>query len=139
MEPSGSLGGLLGRASPGDYLAVMAYVEETPETNEALNDLRREVTRRYGIATTVGYGPRFLHSTGQLHKGGPESALLLQITADHTQDLKIPGREYSFGVLADAQAMGDFEALTAKGLPAARVHLRGDLEAGIRELIGQVR
>ena len=139
MEPSGSLGGLLGRASPGDYLAVMAYVEETPETNEALNDLRREVTRRYGIATTVGYGPRFLHSTGQLHKGGPESALLLQITGDHTQDLKIPGREYSFGVLADAQAMGDFEALTAKGLPAARVHLRGDLEAGIRELIGQVR
>ena len=138
MEACGSLPRLLAQTSPGDYLAVMAYVEETLETDAALDYLRQEVMRRYGIATTVGYGPRFLHSTGQLHKGGPASALLLQITAEHHHDLEIPGREYTFGVLADAQAMGDFEALAAIGLQVARVHLTGDVETGIRELVGQV-
>ena len=136
---SGSLEDLLGQVSPGDYLAVMAYLEQTAGTDAALDGLRREVMRRYGIATTVGYGPRFLHSTGQLHKGGPASALLMQITAGRQYDLEIPGREYTFGLLADAQALGDFEALMAKGLRAARVHLEGNVEAGIRGLVGQVR
>ena len=139
VEASGSLGGLLAQASPGDYLAVMAYVRETPETDAALDDLRLEVMGQYGIATTVGYGPRFLHSTGQLHKGGPASGLLLQITAEHAHDLDIPGREYTFGGLADAQAMGDFEALAARGLRMARAHLTGDVEAGIQGLIGQLQ
>lgn len=139
VEGSGSLGELLAQASPGGYLAVMAYVEETPEIDAALDELRREVMRQYGIATTVGYGPRFLHSTGQLHKGGPASALLLQITADHINDLEIPEREYSFGVLADAQAMGDFETLATRGLRVARAHLAGDAEAGIRGLVGQLQ
>ena len=136
---SGSLEDFWGQVSPGDYLAVMAYLEQTAETDAALDELRREVMRRYGIATTVGYGPRFLHSTGQLHKGGSASALLLQITAGRQYDLEIPGREYTFGLLADAQALGDFEALMAKGLRAARVHLEGNVEAGIRGLVGQVR
>ena len=136
---SGSLKDLLGQVSPGDYLAITAYLEQTPDTDAALDGLRRQVMRRYRIATTVGYGPRFLHSTGQLHKGGPASALLLQITAGHQYDLEIPGREYTFGVLADSQAMGDFEALVARGIRVARVHLTGEVEAGIRGLIGQVR
>ena len=139
VEGSGSLGGLLAQASPGDYLAIMAYMEETPEADAALDDLRLEVMRRHGIATTVGYGPRFLHSTGQLHKGGPASALLLQITVERQYDLEIPGKEYTFGGLADAQALGDFEALAARGLRVARVHLMGNVEAGIRGLVGRVQ
>jgi len=99
----------------------MAYVMQSPEVEQALDDLRRRVTEKYGIATTMGYGPRFLHSTGQLHKGGPASGLFLQITAEHAQTLPIAGTPYSFGVLSDAQALGDLRALRASKRRAARV------------------
>ncbi len=85
----------------------------------------------YGIATTVGYGPRFLHSTGQLHKGGPDSGLFLQLTQEHAEDVPIPGKPYTFGVLADAQSRGDYQALNKAGRRTARVHLAGDAVAGI--------
>ncbi|MGZ6344625.1 MAG: bifunctional transaldolase/phosoglucose isomerase, partial [Candidatus Limnocylindrales bacterium] len=87
-----------------------------------------------GRATTVAYGPRFLHSTGQLHKGGPRTGCFLQLTADHAADLTIPGAHETFGQLIDAQAAGDLEALEAHELPVLRVHLGRDPDAGLAEL-----
>ena len=100
---------------PGDYLAIMVYARPTLELDGALASLRQRVLERHRIATTLGYGPRFLHSTGQLHKGGPDSGLFLQLTEGHKEELSIPGEEYSFSVLADAQALGDLRALQALG------------------------
>ena len=133
-EAGDSLKGLLSESRPGDYLAIMPYLRQTREVDEALADLRRRTMERYYIATTLGYGPRFLHSTGQLHKGGPGTGLFLQITADHEQDLPIPGKPYTFGVLADAQALGDLQALQGLGRRVARVHLGHDSAAGIGQL-----
>ena len=122
-SPAGSFEDLLSQARPGDYLAIMAYVTQTPETDRALADLRRQVTERRHIATTVGYGPRFLHSTGQLHKGGPNTGLFLQITAANEDDLDIPDEPHTFGMLVDAQATGDLQALRTLGRRVAAVHL----------------
>ena len=133
-EAGDSLKGLLSESRPGDYLAIMPYLRQTREVDEALADLRRRTMERYYIATTLGYGPRFLHSTRQLHKGGPGTGLFLQITADHEQDLPIPGKPYTFGVLADAQALGDLQALQGLGRRVARVHLGHDSAAGIGRL-----
>ncbi|MCI0440757.1 MAG: bifunctional transaldolase/phosoglucose isomerase, partial [Chloroflexi bacterium] len=119
-----SLSGLLSQARAGDYLAIMAYIEETPETDSALNELRRKVMERHRIATTLGYGPRFLHSTGQLHKGGANNGLFLQIVAARVKDIPIPGESYTLGVLADSQAIGDLQALRSRGRRVARVQLR---------------
>jgi len=138
MEDSASIGKLLEMAGPGDYLAIMAYVVQTPGIDLALDDLRRRVTERYGIATTMGYGPRFLHSTGQLHKGGPASGLFLQITTEHVQDLAIPGAPFTFGVLAGAQALGDLQALRASGRRAVRVDVGSSPELGIRMMAEDV-
>ena len=129
---------LLSEALTGDYLAIMVYALQTPETDRALESLRRRVTDRYGISTTLGYGPRFLHSTGQLHKGGPGSGLFLQLTADHEDDLTIPGYPYTFATLVDAQALGDLEALRALGRRAAWVHLGTDTELGILGLADEL-
>ena len=134
QEADGSLGGLLSQARPGDYLAVMAYLNGTPETDEALAALRRSVAERHRIATTLGYGPRFLHSTGQLHKGGPGMGLFLQLTAARDTDLDVPGEPYTFGVLADAQALGDLRALRSAGRRVARVEVPSDVASAIREL-----
>ena len=130
IDDSGSLDQLLAAAAKGDYLAIMAYLHQTPEVDQALDALRRKITSKCGIAVTVGYGPRFLHSTGQLHKGGPASGLFLQLTADHNPDLAIPGTNYTFGLVADAQAAGDLEALLASNRRAARVALGPDPTAG---------
>ena len=138
MEDSASICKLLEMAVPGDYLVIMAYVLQTPEVDLALDALRRRVTERYGIATTMGYGPRFLHSTGQLHKGGPKSGLFLQITAEHTQDLDIPGAQFTFGVLADSQALGDLQALRASGRRSVRVDVGSNLDQGICKMAEDV-
>jgi glucose-6-phosphate isomerase/transaldolase/glucose-6-phosphate isomerase len=114
---------LLSKAHAGSYLAVMAYTRPSPEIESAIAEYRRKMVERYSIATTFGYGPRFLHSTGQLHKGGPDSGLFLQITTDHASDPPVPGEPYTFGVVADAQALGDLQALSSLGRPVARVHL----------------
>ena len=110
-EAQESIDSLLRDARPGRYLAIMAFCESTGEVDLALEEFRRAVVERYHVATTLGYGPRFLHSTGQLHKGGPDSGLFLQLTVDHAGDIPIPGDPYTFGVLADAQAVGDLRAL----------------------------
>ena len=138
MEASSSLGDLLSQGGPGDYLVIMAYIRQTPQVDQALDDLRRKVTARHGIATTMGYGPRFLHSTGQLHKGGPGSGLFLQLTGEHAHDLTIPGAPYTFGVLADGQAVGDLRALLSSLRRAVRVDLGTNPEAAIRGMVGEV-
>ena len=112
----------------------MAYAHQTPAVDAALAALRERIMREHAIATTSGYGPRFLHSTGQLHKGGPATGLFLQITTDHLEDVAVPGQSYSFGTLADAQALGDLQTLQAADLRVARVRLSGDVAAGIAAL-----
>jgi len=138
VEAAHSLGDLLADAGKGKYLAIMAYLRQTPEVDRALTDLRRKVVERYHIATTFGYGPRFLHSTGQLHKGGPDTGLFLQVTADHEKDLSIPGKPYTFGIVADAQALGDLQALQSAGRRVIRIHLSQGGEAAIRQLVSQL-
>ena len=138
IETSASLVELLAQVKPGDYLAIMAYLRQTPELDDALDSFRRRVVERYGIATTAGYGPRYLHSTGQLHKGGPASGVFLQITASHEHDIPIPGAAYTFGTLADAQALGDLEALQALGRRTARIHFGSSNEASGFGLTGQL-
>lgn len=125
---------LLAQAVPGDYLAVMVYARQTPEVDAALEELRSRITRQYGIATTSGYGPRYLHSTGQLHKGGPATGLFLLVTTDHPADLDVPGQGYAFGALADAQALGDLLALQAAGLRVAHVRLASGVAEGLAAL-----
>lgn len=133
----GSLGGLLSSKGETDYLAIMAFVDETDETDQAFRELRAAVAAKHKIATTLGYGPRFLHSTGQLIKGGPANVLCLQIVAE-ADELEVPGAGYGFGVLADAQAAGDLAALEAKGRRVARIRVSGSVASSIRALAGEV-
>jgi glucose-6-phosphate isomerase len=123
LEPSGLLKALLTQPAPGSYLAIMAYLHQTQDIDRAFVNLRRKIAEKHRITTTLGYGPRFLHSTGQLHKGGPAGGLFLQITAGHGHDIAIPGEPFTFGALSDAQAQGDFRALQALGRKVVRVHL----------------
>jgi len=116
------------------YHAICAYIAATPEREDALRAIQELIRDRTGHATTMGYGPRFLHSTGQLHKGGTPVGCFLQLVAGRPADLPIPGRKESFGILIDAQALGDFASLAAHGLPAIRIHLSDDPDAGLIEL-----
>ena len=130
VEAADSVADLMAEAGKGKYLAIMAYVRQTPEVDKVLADFRRKVVERHHIATTLGYGPRFLHSTGQLHKEGPDTGLFLQITAEHEKELPIPGKPYTFGVVADAQALGDLQALKSLGRRVTRIHFsRGNTTA----------
>lgn len=138
IEAPGSLKDLLAEAKSGDYLAIMAYLRPTPEVEEALADLRHKVAEKHQIATTFGYGPRFLHSSGQLHKGGPASGLFLQLVIDHEDDIPIPGQAYSFATLADAQAIGDLQVLQDLGRRVAMVKLGKDTAAGIRRMTEEI-
>ncbi|MDX1993534.1 MAG: bifunctional transaldolase/phosoglucose isomerase [bacterium] len=126
-------------AREGDYFAVLAYLPYAPEIADKLEEIRRRlrhVTRR---AVTLGYGPRYLHSTGQLHKGGANNGIFFQITADIAQDLPIPRDPYSFGTLMQAQAAGDLEALQTHGRRAFRLHISGDLMAGLEKLLAAIK
>ncbi len=114
-----------------DYFALLAYLPPTQEVNTALEDLRRRLRHTTRRAVTVGYGPRFLHSTGQFHKGGPNNGIYFQITCDDRRDVAIPGEPYSFSILKAAQAAGDLEALRSKERRALRLHISGDLVAGL--------
>ena len=133
-----SMESLMSRALPGDYLAILAYLPDNPEVCQAITHFRKRITERYGIPTTAGFGPRYLHSTGQLHKGGPNSGIFLQFTADHPADIPVPGRPYSFGSLADAQSTGDLQALLELGRRSGRIHLGSDPASCIMELAAQV-
>lgn len=133
-EPGAALATLLSLARPGDYLALLAYLHATPAVDEALQRVRVATCGRTGLASTLGIGPRFLHSTGQLHKGGSDQGLFLQITADEGPDVPIPGEPYSFGMLRRAQAAGDYEVLARRGRRVVRLHLEGDVAAALGRL-----
>ncbi|MDW7984871.1 MAG: hypothetical protein RMK16_09380, partial [Acidobacteriota bacterium] len=124
----------LGQARPGDYVALQAFLAPVPETTTALQDLRQHLRDRYRVATTLGYGPRFLHSTGQLHKGGPATGLFLQLVDDPTEDRPIPEMDLTFGQLLRAQADGDYRALVGRGRRVLRVHLGPDASRGLNML-----
>ena len=129
-----SLKAHLARAHDGDYCALLAYVAQNESNREALQDIRTVIRDRKRIATCVGFGPRFLHSTGQAYKGGPNTGVFLQITAEHGLDIPVPGRKYSFGAVIDATARGDFEVLNERGRRAIRVHLGTDVAGGLARL-----
>ena len=128
------LSAFLGRATRGDYVALQAFIEMSDEHDAALQHIRLAIRDQYRVATTVGFGPRYLHSTGQLHKGGPNTGHFIQLTADDPEDFEVPGRNYSFGVLKDAQQAGDFMALSARDRRVIQVHLGADPQAGLERL-----
>ena len=135
---SGSIASLLDQARPGDYLAVIHYVPEDPEFDRLLRELRGRVASRCGVATTSGYGPRYLHSTGQLHKGGPGSGLYLHLTMNSRRDFPIPGQSYGFRTLAAAQAAGDFEALRNLDRRVITIDLGDDPVVGLTRLLDEL-
>jgi transaldolase/glucose-6-phosphate isomerase len=124
----------LGRSGAHDYVALLAYIARDRAHIDALQNMRLKVRDKRHVATCAEFGPRFLHSTGQAYKGGPDSGLFLQITADDAKDLPVPGQKASFGVIKAAQARGDFDVLTERGRRALRVHLKGDLGSGLKML-----
>jgi hypothetical protein len=124
----------LNRIKPGDYFAINAYIEMNDAHDKELQTLRHAVRDTKKVATTLGYGPRFLHSTGQLHKGGPNTGVFLQITSDDAEDVPIPGEKFTFGVLKAAQASGDFKVLADRGRRVLRVHLGADVAGGLTKL-----
>ena len=124
----------LGRAGAGDYVALLAYIDRSAGHIAALTSLRTRIRDAKHVATCVGFGPRFLHSTGQTYKGGPNSGVVLQITADDAADLPVPGENYSFGTVKAAQARGDFDVLAERKRRALRVHLGSDVGAGLARL-----
>ncbi|MGY4473180.1 bifunctional transaldolase/phosoglucose isomerase [Bradyrhizobium sp. USDA 3364] len=124
----------LSRSGRGDYVALLAYIERDGDTIDAMQAMRLKLRDAKHLATCAEFGPRFLHSTGQAYKGGPDSGVFLQVTTDDTRDLPVPGQKASFGVIKAAQARGDFDVLTERGRRALRVHLKGDLTSGLAAL-----
>ena len=124
----------LSRLGAGDYFAVLGYIPMNAENEAALQAIRTAVRDAKKVATCLGFGPRFLHSTGQAYKGGPNSGVFLQITCDAASDLPVPGQEYTFGIVKAAQARGDFAVLAERGRRALRVHLGKNLKSGLKAL-----
>jgi hypothetical protein len=140
FEPESDLLGILAehfaRITPGDYFALNAFVNMSERNHASLQRICKAVQRGHRVATTPGFGPRFLHSTGQLHKGGPNNGVFLQITADDDADIEIPDRGFSFGVLKQAQALGDFRVLIERGRRALRLHLGASVEDELERIAG---
>ena len=121
----------LSRIKSGDYFAISAYIECCPRLEAKLQKIREYVMKKNKVASTVGFGPRFLHSTGQLHKGGPNSGVFLQITCDDKEDVEIPGEPFTFSILKEAQALGDFQALSSRKRRLLRLHLPADVDSAL--------
>lgn len=135
---AGYLGALL-EPEGKEYLAILAYIEMSRAHEAPLQEVRRLAVNRGKLATCLGFGPRFLHSTGQAYKGGPNSGIFLQITCDDADDLAVPGQSYTFGIVKAAQARGDFNVLAERGRRALRVHLGADVAAGLDAILAAVR
>ncbi|MGH8638618.1 MAG: hypothetical protein ACREUZ_15895, partial [Burkholderiales bacterium] len=131
---AGYLRAHLNRLEEGDYFAILAYVAMNQTHRSALQAMRQTVRDRRRVATSLGFGPRFLHSTGQAYKGGPNSGVFLQITVDDARDIPVPAQRYSFGVVKAAEARGDFAVLVERQRRALRVHLGADATAGLNLL-----
>jgi hypothetical protein len=134
---AGYLKAHLGRIGVGDYFAVLGYIQMNAAHEKALHGMRHAVRDKKHVATCLGFGPRFLHSTGQAYKGGPNSGVFLQVTCDDSVELPVPGQKYTFGTVKAAQARGDFQVLAERGRRALRVHLR-DVESGLAMLASAV-
>jgi glucose-6-phosphate isomerase len=134
FDDPATLAALLGDGAPPAYFAIMGYVAPDPDFDRAAEDLRRKIRALTGAATTFGYGPRYLHSTGQLHKGGPPEGRFIQLIHDGSEDVPVPGEEFSFRTLKHAQAAGDLEALRGHGRPVVRLELKGDPAESLRAL-----
>jgi transaldolase/glucose-6-phosphate isomerase len=128
----------LARLGAGDYAALLAYIERTPDHIALLQTLRTKIRDAKTVATVAEFGPRFLHSTGQAYKGGPNSGVFIQITSDDAADLAVPGERYTFSVVKAAQARGDFDVLAERGRRVLRVHITGGLEAGLKTLAAAI-
>ena len=131
---SSALNKFLSQADEHDYVAIMSFTEYGEQVAKSLQSLRNKIVNKYPLATTVGFGPRFLHSTGQLHKGGKNNGLFIQITSETKNDIEVPGQGFSFGVLITAQAQGDFNALRNKNRKVISLHVTGDLVEAINAL-----
>ena len=124
----------LSRIQPGDYVDLSAFIEMSDKHIALLQQSRTLIRDAKKVATCLGFGPRFLHSTGQVYKGGPNSGVFLQITTDHQEDLAIPDEKYTFGLVITAQAQADFEVLTQRSRRALRIHIKEDVHAGLQQL-----
>jgi len=139
-----SLKDFFSQAQPRDYIAIQAFIEPTPETAEALLELKKHLEKRTRLAVNFGFGPRFLHSTGQLHKGDNGNGLFIQLTSDSRQDLPIPDKpgsslaSLSFAMLLAAQARGDWEALKERGRRIIRLHLGQNVLEGLKRLCSSI-
>jgi len=129
----------LSRLGAGDYFAVLGYITMNPSNEKSLQTIRHAVRDKKKVATVLGFGPRFLHSTGQAYKGGPNSGVFLQITCDDAKDLPVPGQKYTFGVVKSAQARGDFAVLSERGRRVLRVHIGKNLKSGLATLAKAVQ
>jgi transaldolase / glucose-6-phosphate isomerase len=129
----------LNRLGAGDYFALLAYIQMNSEHETRLQELRLALRAKKHVATCLEFGPRFLHSTGQAYKGGPNSGVILQLTCDDAVDLPVPGQKYTFGVVKAAQARGDFQVLAERGRRALRIHLGKDLQSGLAKLAAAFR
>ena len=130
---------LIGSIKPGDYIAFLNFIEETPEIDRKFQELRIQLRDATRCAVTVGYGPRFLHSTGQLHKGGPDTGVFFQIIADDQTDFPVPGEDYTFSILKQAQALGDFRALSKRGRRVIGIEINKDTASGLEKLATDLR
>ena len=131
---TGFLAAHLSRVEPGDYVALLAYLPMTREHEWLLSEIRVLIRDHLRVATCVGFGPRFQHSTGQVYKGGPNSGVFLQITCHDSVELAVPGHSYTFGTVKEAQARGDFDVLAKRDRRALRVHLALDATEGLTAL-----
>ena len=135
---SGFLQDHLGRIGDGDYFALLAYIQMDQQNAERLQAIREKILAHNGNATCLGFGPRFLHSTGQAYKGGGNNGVFLQITSDDEFDLPVPGQKFTFGIVKTAQARGDFQVLLDRGRRALRLHIKGDLSKGLDRVLNSV-
>ena len=137
-EAAERVAALLGQVKPHDYVALTEYIAESADRDKVIADIRKGIAGELHVATTTGYGPRFLHSTGQLHKGGGANGVFLQVTAETGEDISIPGEPYTFGTLVHAQALGDYQSLAKRGRRALRIRVR-DVDADLRWLANTIR
>ncbi|HEX5368751.1 MAG TPA: glucose-6-phosphate isomerase, partial [Dehalococcoidia bacterium] len=134
-SPTDTIHELMSSIQPGDYVAILAYLPRNDSVASLLEELRLQMRRHHGVATTVGFGPRYLHSTGQLHKGGPNSGVFVLLTDDATRDVTIPDRPYTFDRLRRSQALGDLQSLLSAERRVANVHLEGDRHTALEGLV----
>ncbi|MFP5245927.1 MAG: hypothetical protein ACLGH0_04475, partial [Thermoanaerobaculia bacterium] len=139
VSDSDAIASLLAQVKPGDYVALTQYFSETIDREKRLAEIRETLARELRVATTSGYGPRFLHSTGQLHKGGGDNGVFLQLTGGPKADLPLPGEKFTFGVLARAQAIGDYESLVTRNRRALSIDLGENIDAGLAQLAEAVK